>query len=105
MEVRVAILETDFKNHLRSDEERYGRIEKDVAHILTVASDIKQTLTHSTQRIHERIDTEVMVVRHDTSGMLERLHELKLWLLSGSALMLLGVAVFFIAPFFARGMG
>lgn len=80
LEVEHAALKASYDAHVKSDDERYGRIETQFTQIMGVLNGIPGKLDSAMNRAHERID--------DSN---ERISGLKIWVLSGGGILLLSI--------------
>lgn len=68
---RLAVLETAHAAHMKSDDERYNRIDTSLVQIVTQISDIGRKLDASISRAHDRIEEEAGKARHNLNNALQ----------------------------------
>ena len=68
VETRQAVLEAQYNAHVKSDDERYGRIDANMERIATAVASFGDRLEKGFTRVHERIDEEAGKVRNNINN-------------------------------------
>jgi seryl-tRNA synthetase len=66
---RIAVVESDLRNHVKTTEDATRRVEANGAEIKTLLRDLSRDLKDSVQRIHTVIDEKVEALQQDIANV------------------------------------
>lgn len=101
---RVVRAETMIETHIKSCDERSARAESNATETKDMIRELTTETRGATKRLHEQFEAKAQAAMTAADEVKSNLGTFKLTLAIGALIGLLGIAVFFVAPFFiAKG--
>lgn len=75
IETQVAVMASDLRNHIASDEKAQKGIDASLLEIKTMVGELTKVMRESTQRLHTRMDEEAKTARENTATAVQEMRD------------------------------